>query len=108
LSRDANRLLEPVLDQVVDELRTASPQRVIETNFEITEPVNRDRTRIGTTGVEFDRQCAHAWRAGPASAGGSKNRRRQVQALGHQCRRTHSGGGDGKAFRAFLSGRRSR
>ena len=47
LSRDADRPLEPVLEQVVDELRTASPQRVIETSFEITDPVNCDRTRIG-------------------------------------------------------------
>jgi sigma-B regulation protein RsbU (phosphoserine phosphatase) len=47
LSRDANRPLEPVLEQVVDELRTASPQRVIDTSFEITERVNCDRTRIG-------------------------------------------------------------
>jgi phosphoserine phosphatase RsbU/P len=47
LNRDANRPLEPVLEQVVDELRTASPQRVIETTFEITGPVNCDRTRIG-------------------------------------------------------------
>jgi sigma-B regulation protein RsbU (phosphoserine phosphatase) len=47
LNRDANRPLEPVLEQVVDELRTASPQRVIETNFEITEPVHCDRTRVG-------------------------------------------------------------
>jgi phosphoserine phosphatase RsbU/P len=47
LNRDADRLLEPALEQVVDELRTASPQRVIETNFEIWEPVNCDRTRIG-------------------------------------------------------------
>jgi sigma-B regulation protein RsbU (phosphoserine phosphatase) len=28
-------------------LRTASPQRLIETSFEITEPVDCDRTRIG-------------------------------------------------------------
>ena len=47
LSRDANRPLEPVLEQVVDELRTASPRRVIETNLEISAPVNCDRTRIG-------------------------------------------------------------
>jgi phosphoserine phosphatase RsbU/P len=47
LNRDANRPLEPVLEQVVDELRTASSRRVIETNFAITEPVNCDRTRIG-------------------------------------------------------------
>ena len=47
LDRDANRPLAPVLEQVVDELRTASPERTIETNFVMTEPVNCDRTRIG-------------------------------------------------------------
>jgi sigma-B regulation protein RsbU (phosphoserine phosphatase) len=47
LSRDTHRPLEPVLEQVVDELRTASPQRVIETSFEITERVNCDCTRVG-------------------------------------------------------------
>jgi sigma-B regulation protein RsbU (phosphoserine phosphatase) len=46
LNRDANRPLVPVLEQVVDELRTASPQRLIETGFEITDPVNCDRMRI--------------------------------------------------------------
>ena len=47
LDRDANRPLAPVLEQVIDELRTASPERTIETNFVMTEPVNCDRTRIG-------------------------------------------------------------
>jgi sigma-B regulation protein RsbU (phosphoserine phosphatase) len=47
LSRDARRPLEPVLEQVVNELRTAWPQRVIETSFAINEPVNCDRTRVG-------------------------------------------------------------
>jgi phosphoserine phosphatase RsbU/P len=47
LSRDANRPLEPVLEQVIDELRTASPERSIESSFAITEPVNCDRSRIG-------------------------------------------------------------
>jgi sigma-B regulation protein RsbU (phosphoserine phosphatase) len=47
LSRDANRPLEPVLEQIVDELRTASPDSVIETSIAISEPVNCDRTRIG-------------------------------------------------------------
>jgi phosphoserine phosphatase RsbU/P len=46
LSRET-KPLEPVLEQVVDELRTASPQRVIETDFELTERVDCDRTRIG-------------------------------------------------------------
>jgi phosphoserine phosphatase RsbU/P len=47
LDRDANRPLAPVLEQVIDELRTASPERTIETSIAITEPVNCDRTRIG-------------------------------------------------------------
>ena len=47
LSRDASRPLQPVLEQVVDELRTASPGRIIETSIAITQPVNCDRTRLG-------------------------------------------------------------
>jgi sigma-B regulation protein RsbU (phosphoserine phosphatase) len=46
LHRDV-RPLEPVLEQVADELRTASPQRVIETSFKIGQPINCDSTRIG-------------------------------------------------------------
>jgi phosphoserine phosphatase RsbU/P len=38
LSRDANRPLEPVLEQVVDEPRTASPRRVIETLSRLRSP----------------------------------------------------------------------
>src|SRR6201996_8064014 len=47
LDRDANRPLAPVLEQVIDELRTASPERTIETSIAIADPVNCDRTRIG-------------------------------------------------------------
>ena len=47
LQRDAHRPLEPALAQVVDELRMASPGRTIETNFDINQPVDCDRTRIG-------------------------------------------------------------
>ena len=47
LRRDASRPLEPVLDQVVEELRMASPGRPIDSYFEINEPVNCDRARIG-------------------------------------------------------------
>jgi phosphoserine phosphatase RsbU/P len=47
LERDAGKPLEPVLVQVVDELRLASPGRVIETEFAIDRPVHCDRTRIG-------------------------------------------------------------
>src|SRR5712664_4077854 len=47
LSRDANRPLEPVLQQVVDELRSTMPDRMIESDFKIADPVNCDRSRIG-------------------------------------------------------------
>jgi sigma-B regulation protein RsbU (phosphoserine phosphatase) len=47
LSREASRPLEPVLEQIVDELRTASPKRSIESGFAILDPVNCDRARIG-------------------------------------------------------------
>lgn len=47
LSREASRPLEPVLEQIVDELRTASPKRSIESSFAILDPVNCDRARIG-------------------------------------------------------------
>jgi sigma-B regulation protein RsbU (phosphoserine phosphatase) len=47
LSRDANRPLEPVLQQVVDELRSAMPDRMIESDFKVADPVNCDRSRIG-------------------------------------------------------------
>ncbi len=36
LSRHANGLLEPMLEQLVDQLRTAPPGRIIETSVAIT------------------------------------------------------------------------
>lgn len=47
LNHEAGKPLEPVLAQVVDELRLASPGRVIEAAFEIDQPVDCDRSRIG-------------------------------------------------------------
>lgn len=47
LDRDARRPLEPVLQQVIDELRLSSPGRQIETEYAIDSPVDCDRTRIG-------------------------------------------------------------
>ncbi|RCW80063.1 PAS/PAC sensor signal transduction histidine kinase [Phyllobacterium bourgognense] len=44
---DAREPLEPVLQQVVDELRVGSPSRLIETHFKITHKVYCDRGRIG-------------------------------------------------------------
>lgn len=47
LEREPNRPLEPTLAQVVDELRLASPGRIIETEFHIEAPVPCDHVRIG-------------------------------------------------------------
>ena len=47
LERDTRKPLEPVLHQVIDELRLSSPGRQIEAEYAIDVPVNCDRTRIG-------------------------------------------------------------
>ncbi|WP_375157871.1 PAS domain-containing sensor histidine kinase [Bradyrhizobium sp. RDT46] len=47
LETDADKPLEPVLTQVVDELRLASAGREIQTDFKIDRPIPCDRTRIG-------------------------------------------------------------
>lgn len=44
---DADEALQPVLEQVVDELKLGSPGHIIETDFHLDEPVSCDRTRIG-------------------------------------------------------------
>jgi sigma-B regulation protein RsbU (phosphoserine phosphatase) len=47
LDRDTRTPLEPVLHQVVDELRLSSPGRQITEDYAIDVPVNCDRSRIG-------------------------------------------------------------
>ena len=47
LDRDARKPLEPVLQQVIDELRLSSPGRQIEAVYAIDTPVDCDKTRIG-------------------------------------------------------------
>ena len=47
LDRNARKPLEPVLHQVIDELRLSSPGRQIEAEYAIDSPVDYDRTRIG-------------------------------------------------------------
>ena len=47
LDRNTRKPLEPVLHQVIDELRLSSPGRQIEAEYAIDVPVNCDRTRIG-------------------------------------------------------------
>ncbi len=47
LDRDASEPLAPILNQVIAELRTAWPDRVVRAKVAIAEPVNCDRGRIG-------------------------------------------------------------
>ena len=47
LQRNAEQPLQPVLRQVVDELRAASPDRTIEEHYVLTRSVNCDRARMG-------------------------------------------------------------
>ena len=46
LQTDSEQLLAPVLEQVVEEMRSIEPERTIETDFALTEPVACDRQRI--------------------------------------------------------------
>jgi signal transduction histidine kinase len=46
LRRDANAPLEPVLREVIAELQTSQPDRLIETDFALIEPINCDRIRV--------------------------------------------------------------
>jgi phosphoserine phosphatase RsbU/P len=47
LDRNSRRPLEPVLHQVIDELRLSSPGRQIDAQYAIDSPVDCDRSRIG-------------------------------------------------------------
>jgi len=47
LSRDAREPLEPVLRQVVDELRSIAPERIVLAEYELDDPIDCDRGRIG-------------------------------------------------------------
>jgi sigma-B regulation protein RsbU (phosphoserine phosphatase) len=47
LSRDASASLEPLLHQVVEEIRASAPEHVIEVAINLSEPVHCDRSRIG-------------------------------------------------------------
>jgi signal transduction histidine kinase len=47
LERDAAEPVEPMLRHVIAELQTNAPDRVIESRFALTAPVNCDRRRIG-------------------------------------------------------------
>jgi phosphoserine phosphatase RsbU/P len=46
LNRSVNESMEPLLRQVIDEVQVGAPERVIESSFSLTEPVDCDPARI--------------------------------------------------------------
>jgi signal transduction histidine kinase len=46
LTRDGGTSVEPILNQVIEELRSTRGDRTIETDFALEEPVNCDRVRV--------------------------------------------------------------
>ncbi len=63
LKRDRSEPIQPVLQHVIDELQIASPDRMIETDFDLAVPVDCDRGRIGQL---FSNLLANAITYGPA------------------------------------------
>jgi sigma-B regulation protein RsbU (phosphoserine phosphatase) len=47
LSRDAKEPLQPVLHQVVAEIRSIDPERIVTARYDLDEPIDCDRARIG-------------------------------------------------------------
>ena len=47
LNRSSDKPLEPILNQVIAEMRASWPDRVIDARFSLPEPVDCDRSRIG-------------------------------------------------------------
>jgi sigma-B regulation protein RsbU (phosphoserine phosphatase) len=105
LSRDASRPLEPVLEQVVDELRTASPERSIESSFAILERVNCDRARIGQLVSNLiGNALTHGAAYRPVRVG-AKTEGGVFELWVFERRRSGSRTRDGKAFRTVLARR---
>jgi signal transduction histidine kinase len=88
ITRDADGPVEPMLRQVVDELQSIHPHRVIEVDFTLDESVSCDRSARGA-----DQSLR---RDEPGS----------FRALGDQWRRSHTGLRLGLAVSAILSRRR--
>ena len=55
LDRNADEPLEPVLRQVIAELRFSHPDRDIRVDFDLADPVNCERSRIGQLAIKPSR-----------------------------------------------------
>ena len=101
LSRDAQPALGPALEQVVEELRAAWPDRTIETRFSIARPVSCDRARIAQL-LEPRRQRPDARRARRAGHGVRVDRRQRLFPVGGEQGRAAAAGDPGATVPAVL------
>ncbi len=81
LDRDAAQLIEPVLRQVVTELQINEPDRLIETDFALTAPVDCDRRRVGRARLESAGQCLDPRSTGQAGQHGREDGEWLVRAV---------------------------
>ena len=81
--------LTPVLDQVVSELRLASPDCAIEMECKLEEPINCDRARIAQLFFQSAWQCVSAWRGNGAYPRFGRDGRGRFQAVRRQFWRAH-------------------
>lgn len=106
IRQDVVTPLEPVLAQIVQELRSAHPERQIDLDISLEQPIRCDPSRIGQLLSKSSCQCGGLWRPGAAGSGDGRRGGRRLRSLGRQCRGAYSAGGDGEALPALLSRRR--
>ena len=85
-----DRPLEPALRHVVDELRTANPNRTIEATFDIAHAPHADPDRIARLLSKSCRQCARLWCEGGARTHRGQHRSKRLRAFRPQYRAGHS------------------
>ena len=84
LNSNADAPLTPVLEQIIAELRAAWPDRVIEEEFSIAEPVRCDRAPHRPASLEPAGQRAQIWRPRPAGTRARCHRPGLLHAVGLQ------------------------
>ena len=108
LDRNARKPLEPVLHQVIDELRLSSPGRQIEAEYAIDSPGGLRQSPDWAACFQSRRQRPHPWSVKPARARARGDGGRAIQIVRREWRRTHTRGRDGQAVRTVLPRRSAR
>jgi K+-sensing histidine kinase KdpD len=99
--------LEPVLNQVIAELRAGSPGRKIETTFDLTRAVDCDGGRIAQLFSNLLGNAVTPRRGRKTDPRARNHARRQTRIVGRQCGRTDPVRSDGAAVSTILSAGRA-